>query len=87
MTRWHPSLDLERLFESLSVEILSATDEEVRQMSDHQGWKVANTAQELRKLIRAAGADVGVKQDCDGRGRTGAGGSIGAVEQAEKNQQ
>ncbi|MGY3077969.1 hypothetical protein ACVWZZ_004377 [Bradyrhizobium sp. LM6.10] len=87
MTRWHPSLDLERLFESLSVEILSATDEEVRQMSDRQGWKVANTAQELRKLIRAAGADVGVKQDRDGRGRTGVGGSIGGVEQAEKNQQ
>ncbi|MCK1627303.1 hypothetical protein IVA98_30080 [Bradyrhizobium sp. 160] len=58
MTRWHPSLDLARLLEALSDETLAATDGEVRQMSDLQGWKIANTAQEVRELIRVAGADI-----------------------------
>lgn len=57
MTRWHPSLDLARLLEALSDETLAATDGEVRQMSDLQGWKIANTAHEVRELIRAVGTD------------------------------
>ncbi|WP_027584842.1 hypothetical protein [Bradyrhizobium sp. Ai1a-2] len=58
MTRWHPSLDLARLLEALSEEILAATDEEVRQTSGLQGWKIANTALKVRGLIRTAGGDV-----------------------------
>ncbi|MBR0840687.1 hypothetical protein JQ607_10855 [Bradyrhizobium liaoningense] len=58
MTRWHPSLDLARLLEALSEEILTATDEEVRQTAGQQGWKIANSAHEIRELIRAARSDV-----------------------------
>ncbi|WP_454645370.1 hypothetical protein [Bradyrhizobium liaoningense] len=58
MTRWHPSLDLARLLEALTEEILAATDEEVRQTSGLQGWKIANTANEVRGLITATRADV-----------------------------
>ncbi|MCK1626309.1 hypothetical protein IVA98_24755 [Bradyrhizobium sp. 160] len=57
MTRWHPSLDLARLLETLSGEILATTDEEVRQTSSLQGWNVAGAALEVRDLISAAGAD------------------------------
>jgi hypothetical protein len=63
MRRWHPSLDLARLLEALSEEILAAADEEVRQTSDLQGWKIAGAAQEVRGLIAAGRADVDVKLD------------------------
>lgn len=55
MTSWHPSLDLARLLEALSEEIVTATDEEVRQTSGLQGWTIANTALEVRSLIIARG--------------------------------
>ncbi|MGY3610893.1 MULTISPECIES: hypothetical protein [unclassified Bradyrhizobium] len=58
MTRWHPSLDLARLLEALSKEILAATDKEVRQTSALQGWTIANTALEVREVIKAAHRDV-----------------------------
>lgn len=54
MTRWHPSLDLACLLEALSQEILAANDEEVRQTSGLQGWSIANTALEVREVIKAA---------------------------------
>jgi hypothetical protein len=58
MTRWHPRLDLVRLFEALSEEILAATDAEVRRASAMQGRKIASTAREVRLLIKAARAEV-----------------------------
>jgi len=58
MTRWHPSLDLARLLDALSEEILAMTDEEVRQTAGLQGWNVAGTALEIRALISAARSDV-----------------------------
>lgn len=57
MTRWHPSLDLARLLEAVSEEILAATDEEVRETSGLQGWTIANTALEVREAVKAAHAD------------------------------
>ncbi|GLR87629.1 hypothetical protein [Bradyrhizobium iriomotense] len=67
ITRWHPSLDLARLLEALSEEILAASDEEVRQTSGLQGWTIANTALEVRNLIKTARADVegSLEQDFD----------------------
>lgn len=67
MTSWHPSLDLARLLEALSEEILAATDEEVRETSGQQGWTIANTALEVRNVIRTARADVegNLEQDVD----------------------
>ena len=58
MTRWHPSLDLTRLLEELSEEVLAATDEEVLQASGLQGWKIANIAVEVREVIKGARGDV-----------------------------
>lgn len=54
MTRWHPSRDLSLLLEALSEEILAETDEEVRETSGLQGWTIANTALEVREVIKAA---------------------------------
>ncbi len=54
MTRWHPALDLARLLNSSSKEVLAATDEEVRQTSALQGWTIANTARVVREVIKAA---------------------------------
>jgi len=56
MTRWHPRLELARLLDALSEDIIAATDEEVRQMN---GSAVANTAREVRLLVKAARADKG----------------------------
>ncbi len=56
MTRWHPRLELARLLEALSEDIIAATDEEVRQM---HGGAVADTAHEVKLLIKAARADKG----------------------------
>ncbi len=58
MTRWHPSLDLAHLLEALSNEILAATDAEVRETSGLQGWTIANTALEVREVIKASHWDV-----------------------------
>ena len=58
MTRWQPRLDLARLIDALSQEILAATDAEVRASTLH-GRKIASTAREVRQLIQAvcAGAE------------------------------
>lgn len=56
MTRWHPNLDLARLFEALSEEIFAATDEEVR-ASAGPGRKFASAAREVRCLVEAACAE------------------------------
>lgn len=58
MTRRHPSLELTRLLELLSKEILDATDEEIREISCLQGWTIANIALEVREVIKAVHADV-----------------------------
>lgn len=63
MTRWHPSLDLARLLEALSEDVLGATDEEVRQTSGLQGWTIANAALEVREMIKAAHGDVNASLD------------------------
>jgi hypothetical protein len=57
VTRWQPNLDLARLIEALSKEILAATDDEVR-ASAGPGRKLASAAREVRWLIKAACADV-----------------------------
>jgi hypothetical protein len=62
VTRWHPNLDLARLFEALSEEILAATDDEVR-ASAGPGRKLASAAREVRWLIKAACADVDEELD------------------------
>jgi hypothetical protein len=56
VTRWHPCLELDRLLEALSEDIIAATDEEVRQM---HGRAVASTAREVKLLIKATRADTG----------------------------
>ena len=58
MTGWHPHLDLGRLIEALSEEILAATDAEVRRASAPHGRKIASTAREVRLLIKAARGEV-----------------------------
>jgi hypothetical protein len=56
VTHWRPNLDLARLLDALSEEILAAADEEVR-ASAGPGRKVANAAREVRLLIRTVCAD------------------------------
>ncbi|MET4296316.1 hypothetical protein ABIB06_007064 [Bradyrhizobium sp. LB8.2] len=63
MTRWHPSRDLAHLLQALSEEILAATDEEVRETCRLQGWTIANTALEVREVIKAAHGDVNGRHD------------------------
>ncbi len=53
MTRWHPRLELARLLEALSDDIIAATDEELREI---QGRALAGTARQVRRLIKAAQA-------------------------------
>jgi hypothetical protein len=52
VTRWHPPFDLLHLIEALSEEILTATDEEVRQAFSAHGRNLVNTARE-RNLASA----------------------------------
>jgi hypothetical protein len=56
VTRWHPRLELARLLEALSEDIIAATDDEVRQM---HGRAAAGTAREVKLLIKAARTDKG----------------------------
>ncbi|MGJ4940312.1 hypothetical protein ACQR1W_07020 [Bradyrhizobium sp. HKCCYLS1011] len=56
MTRWHPRLELVRLLEALSEDIIAATDEEIRQL---HGRAMSITAHEIKLLIKAARADKG----------------------------
>jgi hypothetical protein len=57
VTHWQPRLDLARLIEALSQEILAATDDEVRASTLH-GRKIASTAREVILVIKAACAEV-----------------------------
>ncbi len=53
MTRWHPHLELARLLEALSDDIIATTDEELREI---QGRALAGTARQVRRLVKAAQA-------------------------------
>lgn len=83
MTRWHPSLDLARLLEALSKELLSVSDQEVRRTSGLQGWMIASTALEVKGVVKAArGYESGsLARNCDlneGLSEPGARLSVGA---------
>jgi hypothetical protein len=62
VTRWHPNLDLARLIEALSKEILAATDDDVR-ASAGPGRKLAGAAREVRWLIQSACAEADDEPD------------------------
>jgi hypothetical protein len=53
VTRWQPCVELTQMLETLSDDIMTASDEDVRQM---HGRKIASTAREVRLLIKAARA-------------------------------
>jgi hypothetical protein len=57
MSRWEPHTDLMRLLEALANEIVSTTEQEVRQVCAGDGWSIAMTAklrcQDVRELIDA----------------------------------
>jgi hypothetical protein len=57
VTRWQPRLDLARLIEALSQEILATSDNEVR-ASTLRGRKIASTAREVRSIIKTVCAGV-----------------------------
>jgi hypothetical protein len=57
VTRWHPHLDLARLIDALSQDILAASDAEVRASTLH-GRKIVSTVHEVRSIIKALCADV-----------------------------
>jgi hypothetical protein len=60
MSRWEPHTDLIRLLEALANEIVSTTEEEVRQACAFDGWSIAMTAcKEVRELIDAATGEPG----------------------------
>jgi hypothetical protein len=66
VTRWQPRLDLARLIEALSQEILATSDEEVRASTLH-GRKIAGTAREVRLIIKTVCAGVeDADKDLDG---------------------
>jgi hypothetical protein len=69
VTRWHPRLELARLLEALSEDIIATSDKEVRQM---HGRAVAGTAREVKLLIKGARVDKGSGMTT-GVGETGAG--------------
>jgi hypothetical protein len=71
VTHWHPRLDLVRLIEALSNEILAASDEEVRASATH-GRTIASAAREIRLLVEAACADVDLGSIGPGAGPAGA---------------
>ena len=56
MTRWHPRLELARLLQAISDDIIATTDEELR---DIQGRALAGTARQVRRLVKAAQAAEG----------------------------
>jgi thymidine phosphorylase len=61
MSRWEPHVDLMHLLEALANEIVSATEQEVRQACAEEGWSMAMTAKlrckEVRELIDAVNGD------------------------------
>jgi hypothetical protein len=54
VTRRQPIIEQTRLLDALSQDIISAADEEIRQM---HGRKIESTAREVRQLIKDARAD------------------------------
>jgi hypothetical protein len=63
MSGWEPHTDLMRLLEALANEIVSTTEEEVRQACAWDGWSIAMTAKlrckEIRELIEAVSGERG----------------------------
>ncbi len=63
MSRWEPHIDLMRLLEALGNEIVSTTEQEVRQACAEDGWSMAMTAKlrckEVRELIDAVNGEPG----------------------------
>jgi hypothetical protein len=61
MSRWDPHIDLMRLLEALGNEIVSTTEQDVRQACGEHGWSIAMTAKlrckEVRDVIDAASGD------------------------------
>jgi hypothetical protein len=57
MSRWDPHIDLMRLLEALANEIVSTTEQEVREACAWDRWSIAMTAKlrckEVRELIDA----------------------------------
>jgi hypothetical protein len=63
MSRWEPHIDLMRLLEALGNEIVSTTEQEVRQACAFDGWSIAMTAKlrckDVRELIDAVNGEPG----------------------------
>jgi hypothetical protein len=61
MSRWEPHTDLMQLLEALANEIVSTTEQDVRQVCAEDGWSMAMTTKlrckEVRELIDAASGD------------------------------
>jgi hypothetical protein len=57
MTRWQPDIDLCRLLEALSADILAASDEEVRQQLARGGSPLAISTRAIREVIAEAMED------------------------------
>jgi len=56
VTRWHPNIELARVLEALSEDIIAASDGEVREM---HGRALASTSRGVKLVIKAARADEG----------------------------
>jgi hypothetical protein len=59
MKGWRPHVDLARLSDALSEEILAATEDDVRAASAVCGHAVAGAADEVRELIEALSGEQG----------------------------
>ena len=57
MKQWRPHVDLARLSQALSEEILAASGREVRDVSAISGHALAGAARDVRTLIAAATDD------------------------------
>ncbi len=72
MSRWEPHIDLMRLLDALANEIVSTTEEEVRQACAWDGWTIAMTAKlrckEVRELIDALNGEPGEPEVDVGKG-------------------
>jgi hypothetical protein len=54
MTSWHPLTDLTRLLEALAKEVVTATEQDVRQAYGQDGHSVRATAKEVSRMIFAS---------------------------------
>jgi hypothetical protein len=57
MKSWKPHIDLARLLEALSDEIVAATEEDVRRACLEDGRSIAVAANEVRRMIGAVTDD------------------------------